>query len=390
MEERFKDENLLLSRIGRNHRGLGYDTQEGGEGIMYRKVVRRVMWVGVAAGLVLLSGCTWLQSTEAVLALSGTGGTVPWTVTFDASTSSGPDGISTTRWEFGNGDETYDGTGAYTYEHAGTFEIELTVRAHDGSTDVAIATVVVEPAFWVADENLDTVYRLSLNGAVLDTYSLPVTQPRGLAIAEVADRTWLYVACANDGVQKILRLDPATGIVDETYSAPAQAPLQLTFDSADQIQFWHVDGLARKIYRLNPSDLQFRESYGQSYFKATSPEVANVSFLRTPEGLDWTSEEDGGESLWYLEGDTGLLYRIEITPGYDIMSNTQLQISGDPVEIDASVRPAAGVDFYDGMLWLVDVDRHRIIEIDPETGEPTGREITGFPGSRAAGLEIQS
>jgi len=41
------------------------------------------------------------------------------------------------------------------------------------------------------------------------------------------------------------------------------------------------------------------------------------------------------------------------------------------------------------MLWVVDVNTHSIVQIDPETGLATGETIAGFPGAATAGLEIQ-
>jgi hypothetical protein len=206
-------------------------------------------------------------------------------------------------------------------------------------------------------------------------------------VAEADGRSWLFVACFNGGNQRILRIDPITGNVSQNYSAPAQSPLSLTYGATGQKQLWHVDGLSRKIYRLNPSNAQVYDSYGQARFKATSPQVSDVPFLWTPQGLDWTPETNAAGHLWYLEGENQLLYKIKIIPSYDIMSDTQLQIVGEGVYIPVS--SVSAIDFYDGMLWVVDVDTHAIIEVDPETGILTGNKITGFPGASPAGLEIQ-
>jgi hypothetical protein len=83
------------------------------------------------------------------------------------------------------------------------------------------------------------------------------------------------------------------------------------------------------------------------------------------------------------------VWRIRIIPGYDFMANTQLQVDGQGVELPSGIFPVAAIDYYDGTLWALDVDRHRIVEIDPATGALTGREISGFPGAAPTGLEIQ-
>jgi hypothetical protein len=114
-----------------------------------------------------------------------------------------------------------------------------------------------------------------------------------------------------------------------------------------------------------------------------------VPFLWTPQGLDWVAVPNAPGFLWYLEGETHVVWKIRIIPGYDLMANTQLQVDGQGVELPAGIFPVAAIDYYDGKLWAVDVDRHRIVEIDPVTGVLTGREISGFPGAAPAGLEIQ-
>jgi hypothetical protein len=82
-----------------------------------------------------------------------------------------------------------------------------------------------------------------------------------------------------------------------------------------------------------------------------------------------------------------MLYKIKIIPGYDIMSDTQLEIVKNPVNIP--IFSASAIDMYEGKLWVIDVDTHSIIEVDPDTGVLTGNIITGFPGAAPAGLEIQ-
>jgi PKD repeat protein len=342
-----------------------------------------------AALLALVGGCALFSKVEAVIVVDAASGTVPFTISFDGTASSGADGISYYHWAFGTGDELSDATGTYTYQQAGTFTLELFVRDQSGKTDTAEVTITVEPAMWVTDENLDRVHKLAMDGTLLGTFDLLLKEPRGITIAEIGGEWLLVIACANEGFQRLLYLDPVTGAVVEDFSAPAQSPLQLTFGAEGQIQLWHVDGLSRKLYRLNRTDAQVYEAYGQSYFKATSPEVQNVPFLWTPSGLDWTPLPNSLGRLWYLEGETHLFYEIEMIAGYDIMSNTQLRIAGDPVEITSGIFPVAAVDLYGGYLWAIDVDRHRIVQVDPETGQLTGTEITGFPGSAPSGLEIQ-
>jgi PKD repeat protein len=350
--------------------------------------IGRLLGLMVLLGiLAAVGGCG--PGTVAVIDATGLEGVVPLTVSFDGSGSSSPSGIGTYTWSFGTSDpNVYTQQGEYTYEHAGTYTLTLRVRGEDGSTDTTSVTVTVDPAVWITDANLDTVYKLDLEGNSIDSFLLPFSEPRGITVGEVAGKMWLFVACYNGGNQRILRIDPATGNVTQNYSAPAQSPLNLTYQAQQRKQIWHVDGLNRKLYRLNPPDLKVYDSYGDSYFKATSGEyVGNLPFLWTPQGLDWTPEANTSGHLWYLEGQNRMLYKIKIIPGYDIMSDTQLEIVSNPINIP--IFSASAIDMYEGKLWVIDVDSHSIIEVDPETGVLTGNKITGFPGASPAGLEIQ-
>jgi len=92
-------------------------------------------------------------------------GVVPLTVAFDGTGSTSADGISTYSWSFGTDDpDVHVETGTHTYEHAGTYALKLTVRGSDGSTATTSVTVTVDPAMWITDANLNTVYKLDMQG----------------------------------------------------------------------------------------------------------------------------------------------------------------------------------------------------------------------------------
>ena len=342
-----------------------------------------VLLIGVIG---LLAGCE--SGPIAVIDATPLTGVVPLVVSFDGTNSTPANGISTYTWSFGTDDpDIHAESGTYTYEHAGTYTLTLTVRGANGSTAAKSVTVRVDPAMWITDSKLNTIYKLDMQGNEITSFTLPFTEPHGITVGEVGGKTWLFVACKNGGKQRILRIDPVTGNVIQNYSAPAQSPLNLTYQAEMQKQLWHVDGLSRKLYRMNPPDMQAYDSYGQSYFKATSPQVGDLRFLWEPRGLDWTPAPNASGYLWYFEGQNRLLYKIKIIPGYDIQSNTQLQVVGDPVNIP--IFSASAIDMYDGKLWVIDVDTHAIIQVDPTTGVLTSERITGFPGAAPAGLEIQ-
>ena len=64
---------------------------------------------------------------------------------------------------------------------------------------------------------------------------------------------------------------------------------------------------------MNLSALQRVEAFGNNYFP-------DANFLYTPAGLSWTPGPGSAGSLWYLEGDTGMLYQLQIIPPIDIFS----------------------------------------------------------------------
>jgi len=343
------------------------------------------VWWG---GLILVSGCTLLQTTTAVIDLPVQEGIIPLTISFDGSASVGVDGVSTYHWTFGTGDESHEASGSYTYRHAGTFDLTLTVRGENGKTATATLRIEVRPAVWVCDGNLDQVLKLDMDGSVIVAFDVPVADPRGVTVAEVAGASWLFVACYGGGNQRILKMDPMSGAVSAEYGAPAGDPLYLSYGSQEPRRLWHVDGLSRRIYEMNPSNVQVIGGFGTNYFRSSS-QVGNETFLQTPMGIDWTEEAGSSGFVWYLEGETRWLYQFDVDAPINIFEGVQLMGVGDPVEIDSSLFPISGMDIYDGWLWVVDRDHHEIVQVDLETGLPSGVRISGFPGAAVSGLEIQ-
>jgi len=342
----------------------------------------------ILGSVLFVAGCTLFFGTDAVIDVSDVSGVVPLTIEFDGRSSDGSGGIDTYHWTFGNGDESYQPNGTYTYDHAGAYSLTLTVRSTGGKTASATIEIDVSPAVWTCDENLQRVYKLDMTGQVLQTIDVPVSQPRGITVVETGGQDWLYVACRGGGNQRLVRIDPTTGAAAADFPAPAQDPLYLTFGNEDPERLWHVDGLSRNIYAVNQNNGQVLSVYGTNYFRA-SAQVGTETFLQTPQGLAWTEAPPTAGDLWYLEGETRLLYRLHIVPPVDIFGGIQLTIVEDPTPIDPTVFPVAGIDWYDDALWVVDRDAHQIVEIDPETGTRTGAAIGGLPGAATSGLEIQ-
>lgn len=349
-------------------------------------------WVGslclVILISVLLGGCSLVNSTNAVLDVSALQGTVPLTISYDASASVGPDGITTYRWAFGDAAEAYGVSGSFTFNHAGVYEVDLTIRAADGSVDTETVSIVVHPAFWVADENLNEIYKLDLSGNVIQTLNSPVTQPRGLALAE-RNGTWtIFVACGGDGFQRLVEIDSESGVVLAEYFAPGQDPGGVAYSPVAPGRVWHVDRLSRKIYEINPVDGRILNVFGATYFQS-SPHLYETPFLQTPDGIAWREDPHAPGSLWVLEAETELLYQLEIVAATDIFSATQLTLQPDPISLSPSLFPIAGLDWYEGFLWVVERDRHQVTQVDPATGGATGIVLRGFPGAAVSGLAIQ-
>jgi len=100
--------------------------------------------------LAAVAGCK--MNTQAVIDATPLVGVVPLTVAFDGSNSSSSGGISTYSWDFGTDAPIVHGeSGTYTYQHAGTYRLRLTVRGEDGSTSTSSVTVTVKPAVWITD-----------------------------------------------------------------------------------------------------------------------------------------------------------------------------------------------------------------------------------------------
>lgn len=83
----------------------------------------------------------------AAIGSSGTGGQAPYTVNFDGTGSSDPDGsIASYAWDFGNDRTATTPTGSATYTQPGTYTVSLTVTDNQGATNTATRQIVVTGA----------------------------------------------------------------------------------------------------------------------------------------------------------------------------------------------------------------------------------------------------
>ncbi len=84
------------------------------------------------------------QPPLAVFTATPSSGTVPLTVSFDASASSDPDGVITSYiWDYGDGNTSSGVSSAHTYTSTGTFNAQLTVTDNRGSSTSNSTTITV-------------------------------------------------------------------------------------------------------------------------------------------------------------------------------------------------------------------------------------------------------
>lgn len=144
-----------------------------------RRRIHELMLLAIAACTLTaaLGGCSLFLDHEAVIDVDVVEGVVPLTIRFDGCRSTGSSGIESYRWRFGNGDESFDASGTYTYLHAGSFPLTLTVRGFDGETRTTSVQIEVKACIWLADASLGKVYKLGLDGQLVTEFDAPAASP---------------------------------------------------------------------------------------------------------------------------------------------------------------------------------------------------------------------
>jgi streptogramin lyase len=191
-------------------------------------------------------------------------------------------------------------------------------------------------ALWHSDLRAREIYQLNpQTGQVLRSFSAPDDWTKDLAF----DGTNLY-ACGNYQ-SRIYKLDTASGSVIASYSAPGSNPVGLCFDGA---WLWNADWNSDQsqpsyIYKLDPSN-------GQVIASFVTPAV-------WPAGLAWD-----GSCLWNVDMKLGMIYRLDPNTG----------------EVRAVVGAAGpkptGVTWHDDRLWNADWTRAMIYLFRTDSGLP--------------------
>lgn len=365
---------------------------------MNSRVSRMMALTCTITSIVFLCSCTcMLEAPKAVITLvyptsSATEGVgyVPLTLQFDANRSTANGQITRYQWDFGDGDGGDNPVEQHTYGSAGEYTVTLTVwTSHCKS--IARTRVRVEPVIWITDRQLDCVYKLGTEGEVLEQFDLPYRDPRGITVGDINGVEWLFVACANNGTPRILQIDPLSGRVASEFGAPGRLPLSLSYSDLGQWgqRLWHIDGATQKIYLLEARTAYTWETYERGGLIASAPDLVVLPFLWDPQGLACHQDSSGTWSVWYLEGEGALLYKMHVFLRYATVWDVQLTIEEAPVPVDERLLPVSALAAYEDEIWLVSPNLHRIVSIDPSTGELVRVVIDNLPGSAAAGLEIQ-
>jgi glutamine cyclotransferase len=103
---------------------------------------------------------------------------------------------------------------------------------------------------WVTNYLTATVTKMrAFDGAILQTIPVGtqgVSHPRFVVYDNVAKRIWVTIASDN----KVLKINPDTGVIEDTYSVPG-FPYAAVFDGTN---IWVTQGLLNTVVKLRPSD----------------------------------------------------------------------------------------------------------------------------------------
>jgi DNA-binding beta-propeller fold protein YncE len=180
---------------------------------------------------------------------------------------------------------------------------------------------------WLSGLNKDTIYKLSVNGDLIDSFASPCEDPMGLAW----DGAYLWVidAWGADEVGSVLyKVDTTDGTVMTSFSIEKDLSTGLTWDGGF---LWASDAANDRIAKIDPSD-------GEVLVSFDSPG-------RDPMGLAWD-----GMHLWVSDFSSKMIYK--------------LNVNGTIVDSFPSPGNAPMGLAWDGSyLWCVDLENSTVYQL---------------------------
>ncbi|MCK6555109.1 right-handed parallel beta-helix repeat-containing protein [Candidatus Binatia bacterium] len=219
----------------------------------------------------------------------------------------------------------------------------------DGSRPVRLAAGRAGD-LWFTDAGLDRVGRLEASGALTLIRLRSLSGPAGLAV-DAAGTVWVALNDRN----RIARLDPATGRIDEIALPRASQPFGVTVGPEGEI--WFTETGANAIGRLAPGG-------ALSHFPLPTHVAAPMGIVAADDG-----------NVWFTEYNANRIGRIG---AHGTITEYPLPAAGS-APLDITTAP-------DGSIWFTEFRGGRIGRITPD-GIITEINLPG-PGSRPAGISV--
>ncbi len=210
-----------------------------------------------------------------------------------------------------------------------------------------LAALIATPAIAAAQKDAAGIGELE---PAKELFALDIEKPGGLAF----DGRLLWVT---DRVAGLIRgLDPATGEQKAELTAPGPWPTGLAFDGE---LLWVADKVKNRLFAIDTKARLVRR-------EVESPE--------NPLGLAFD-----GEHLWVADGRQ--IHQVMREDGTTIVSFSAPTWAGSGRRSDQ-----LGLAFHAGYLWVSDRLADRLYRVDPKGGEVV--DMLPAPGPFAAGLEV--
>ncbi|NMB74114.1 MAG: transglutaminase [Myxococcales bacterium] len=186
-------------------------------------------------------------------------------------------------------------------------------------------------------------------GQVVRTLAAPSKNATGMAY----DGKLLWLA--DHRLDRLIAIDPGSGVVQKTLPTPGYRPAGLAFDGEG---LWCVDVHDQAAYRLRPSDGRVLR---------TVPVYANTPWGISPRALAFD-----GKALWVSDDARSVLQRADPEDG------TVLR------EIPFPAKSVDGLAFDGRYLWVADRLTDKLYALEPEAGEVV--VTLAAPGPHPSGL----